>query len=42
MQNVKPNEVDLEKALKYLSSKDVRRSGRPKGAPKVQEAIEAI
>ncbi|XP_048331701.2 uncharacterized protein LOC107429950 isoform X1 [Ziziphus jujuba] len=40
--NVKPNDVTLEKALELLSGKDVRRCGRPKSKPKVEEAIEAI
>ncbi|XP_024031658.1 uncharacterized protein LOC21402780 [Morus notabilis] len=39
---VDPKDVDLAKALKYLSGKDVRRSGRPKRQPKVEEAIEAV
>lgn len=42
MQTVDPKDVDLAKALKYLSGKDVRRSGRPKRQPKVEEAIEAV
>lgn len=42
LQTVKPNDVDLEKALKYLSGKDVRRSGRPKSKPKLEEAVEAV
>lgn len=42
LQNVKPNDVTLEKALELLSGKDVRRCGRPKSKPKVEEAIEAI
>ncbi|GLU01104.1 hypothetical protein SLE2022_184290 [Rubroshorea leprosula] len=37
--NMKPNDITLEKALKLLSGKDVRRSGRPKGKPK-EEALE--
>ncbi|KAF7830175.1 DNA topoisomerase 1 [Senna tora] len=40
--NVKPNDVTLEKALEYLSSNDVRQSGRPKSKPKVEEAVEAF
>ncbi|PON76439.1 Topoisomerase C-terminal repeat [Parasponia andersonii] len=40
--NVKPNDIDLEKALKYLSGKDVRRSGRPKNKPKLEEAVETV
>lgn len=42
MQTVKPSDVNLAKALKYLSGKDVRRSGRPKGKPKLEEAVEAM
>lgn len=41
IQNVKPSDVTLEKALEYLSGDDVRRSGRPKGKSKVQE-VEVI
>ncbi|XP_054797970.1 uncharacterized protein LOC129303012 isoform X2 [Prosopis cineraria] len=40
--NVKPNDVTLEKALEYLSSNDVRLSGRPKSKPKVEQAVEAF
>ncbi|XP_057459985.1 LOW QUALITY PROTEIN: uncharacterized protein LOC130750403 [Actinidia eriantha] len=40
--NTKPNDVTLEKALKFLLSKDVKRSGRPKRKPKLEEAVEAI
>ncbi|CAL1385310.1 unnamed protein product [Linum trigynum] len=36
--NVDPDDVTVEKALEYLSSNDVRRSGRPKRQPKVEEA----
>ncbi|KAK4277069.1 hypothetical protein QN277_015123 [Acacia crassicarpa] len=39
--NVKPDDVTLEKALEYLSSKDVTLTGRPKSKPKVEEAVEA-
>ncbi|CAN1331449.1 DNA topoisomerase 1 [Linum perenne] len=40
--NVDPDDITVEKALEYLSSKDVRRSGRPKGPPKVDvAAVEA-
>ena len=39
---MKPSDITLEKALELLSSKDVRRSGRPKGKPKVEEAVEAF
>ncbi|KAK7384858.1 hypothetical protein VNO78_30561 [Psophocarpus tetragonolobus] len=39
--NVKPSDVTLEKALEYLSGKDVRRSGRPKGKSKAKE-VEVI
>ncbi|KAH9798443.1 Omega-protein [Citrus sinensis] len=41
-QNMKPNDVTLEKALEFLSGKDVRRCGRPKGKPKREEALEAM
>lgn len=40
--NMKPNDVTLEKALEFLSGKDVRRCGRPKGKPKREEALEAM
>ncbi|KAG6706212.1 hypothetical protein I3843_07G206400 [Carya illinoinensis] len=40
--NVKPNDITLEKALELLSSKDVRRCGRPKNKPKVEEAARAM
>ncbi|KAA8520995.1 hypothetical protein F0562_011668 [Nyssa sinensis] len=40
--NLKPNDITLEKALKLLSSKDVKRCGRPKNKPKLEEAIEAM
>ncbi|XP_027920255.1 uncharacterized protein LOC114178510 isoform X1 [Vigna unguiculata] len=39
--NIKPTDVTLEKALEFLSGKDVRRSGRPKGKSKTQE-VEVI
>lgn len=32
----------MEKALKLLVSKDVRRCGRPKRQPQVEEAVEAM
>ncbi|KAI4380217.1 hypothetical protein MLD38_006434 [Melastoma candidum] len=35
--NVKPNDITLEKALDLLSGDDVRRCGRPKNKPKVEE-----
>lgn len=41
IQNMKPNDVTLEKALELLSGNDVRRCGRPKGKPRVDE-VEAI
>ncbi|KAK3211114.1 hypothetical protein Dsin_015820 [Dipteronia sinensis] len=41
--NLKPKEVTFEKAMKLLSGKDVRRCGRPKSKPKVEEAaLEAM
>lgn len=40
--NMKPNDITLEKALEFLSGKDVRRCGRPKGKPKREEALEAM
>ncbi|CAL5402335.1 hypothetical protein CsSME_00025706 [Camellia sinensis var. sinensis] len=40
--NLKPNDISFEKALELLLSKDVKRCGRPKSKPKLQEAIEAI
>ncbi|XP_039014290.1 DNA topoisomerase 1-like isoform X2 [Hibiscus syriacus] len=39
---MKPKDVTIEKALELLSSKDVRRSGRPKNKPKVEEEEEYI
>ncbi|CAK9141710.1 unnamed protein product, partial [Ilex paraguariensis] len=41
-QNMKPSDITLDKALELLSSKDVKRCGRPKGKPKLEEAIEAM
>lgn len=38
---MKPSDVTLEKALELLSGKDVRKCGRPKGKPKVEE-VEAL
>lgn len=40
--NMKPDDITLEKALEFLSGKDVRRCGRPKGKPKREEALEAM
>ncbi|XP_022982096.1 uncharacterized protein LOC111481040 isoform X2 [Cucurbita maxima] len=40
--NLKPSDIDLDKALKLLSGKDVRRSGRLKSKPKVEEAVDAL
>jgi topoisomerase IA-like protein len=42
VQNLKPNDITIEKALELLSSKDVRRCGRPKNKPKLEEAFEAM
>lgn len=43
MQNVKAKNLTLEKALELLSGENVRRCGRPKNKPKVEEAaIEAM
>uniref|UniRef100_A0A5B6Z8L9 DNA topoisomerase n=2 Tax=Davidia involucrata TaxID=16924 RepID=A0A5B6Z8L9_DAVIN len=39
--SMKPNDITLEKALELLLSKDVKRCGRPKNKPKLEEAIEA-
>ncbi|KAL2318256.1 hypothetical protein Fmac_032132 [Flemingia macrophylla] len=39
--DMKASDVTLEKALEFLTGKDVRRSGRPKGKSKAQE-VEAI
>lgn len=39
--NLKPRDITMEKALKLLVSKDVRRCGRPKRQPQVEEAVEA-
>lgn len=40
MQNMKPGEITLDKALELLSGSDVRQVGRPKGKPKIEEADE--
>ncbi|KAL6961942.1 hypothetical protein U1Q18_036901 [Sarracenia purpurea var. burkii] len=40
--NMKPTDITLEKALPLLLSKNVKRCGRPKSKPKLEEAIEAI
>ncbi|CAH2062627.1 unnamed protein product [Thlaspi arvense] len=40
--NLKPNDITLERALRLLNSKDVRRCGRPKNKPRIEEAIEAF
>ncbi|KAK2399152.1 DNA topoisomerase, type IA, core [Trifolium repens] len=42
--NMKPDEITLEKALELLSGNNVRRVGRPKGKPRVEDvdAIEAF
>ncbi|XP_016495229.1 uncharacterized protein LOC107814336 isoform X1 [Nicotiana tabacum] len=40
--NLNPKDITLEKALKLLLSKDVRRCGRPKRQPQVEEAVEAM
>ncbi|XP_010257889.1 PREDICTED: uncharacterized protein LOC104597850 [Nelumbo nucifera] len=40
--NTNPKDITLEKALKFLLSKDAKRCGRPKSKPKVEEAVEAI
>lgn len=40
LQNLKPGDVTLEKALKILLGKDVRRTGRPKGKPRGEDALE--
>ncbi|KAM7493321.1 hypothetical protein LguiB_027930 [Lonicera macranthoides] len=37
--NLKPDDITFEKALTLLLSKDVKRSGRPKTKPKLEEAI---
>lgn len=41
VQNLKPNDITLEKALKLLLGKDVKQSGRPKNKKK-QEVYEAM
>ncbi|KAL4285227.1 hypothetical protein GQ457_16G006790 [Hibiscus cannabinus] len=38
--NMTPKDVTLEKALELLSSKDVRRCGRPRTKPKLEEAVD--
>ncbi|KAA8528204.1 hypothetical protein F0562_035545 [Nyssa sinensis] len=40
--NMKANGITLEKALELLLSKDVKRCGRPKNKPKIEEAYEAM
>ncbi|XP_055803909.1 uncharacterized protein LOC129872969 isoform X3 [Solanum dulcamara] len=40
--NLNPRDITMEKALKLLLSKDVRRCGRPKRQPQVEEAVEAM
>lgn len=40
--NLKPRDITMEKALKLLVSKDVKRCGRPKRQPQVEEAVEAM
>jgi topoisomerase IA-like protein len=42
LQNLKPKDITLEKALELLSGKDVKRCGRPKNKPKLEEVIEAM
>ncbi|CAO2842635.1 unnamed protein product [Amaranthus hypochondriacus] len=38
--SLSPNDIDMNKALKLLSSKDVRRCGRPKGKKRVEDAVD--
>ncbi|KAK3015931.1 hypothetical protein RJ639_005746, partial [Escallonia herrerae] len=38
--NLKPEDINMEKALELLSGKDVRRCGRPKTKGKLKEAVE--
>ncbi|KAL5785793.1 hypothetical protein ACOSQ2_008185 [Xanthoceras sorbifolium] len=40
--NMKPKDVTFEKAMELLSGDDVRRCGRPKSKPKVEEVLEAM
>ncbi|GMH10739.1 hypothetical protein Nepgr_012580 [Nepenthes gracilis] len=40
--NLKPSDITFEKALELLSGEGVRRCGRPKSKPKLEEAIEAF
>lgn len=39
LQNLKPEDITIEKALELLSSDNVSRSGRPKNKPKLEEAF---
>ncbi|XP_051119971.1 uncharacterized protein LOC127243826 isoform X2 [Andrographis paniculata] len=39
---LKPTEITFEKALQLLKGKDVRRCGRPKREPEVEEVVEAM
>lgn len=41
-QNMNVSDITLEKALKLLLGKDVKRCGRPKKKPKLEEAIETM
>uniref|UniRef100_A0A2P2MBR3 Uncharacterized protein MANES_03G000500 n=1 Tax=Rhizophora mucronata TaxID=61149 RepID=A0A2P2MBR3_RHIMU len=40
--NTKPEHITMDKALKLLSSNNVRLCGRPKAKPKLEEALEAM
>ena len=39
VQNLKPEDITIEKALELLSGDNVSRSGRPKNKPKLEEAF---
>ncbi|XP_077214767.1 DNA topoisomerase, type IA, core [Tasmannia lanceolata] len=40
--NIKPQDITLKKAIKFLSSKNAKQTGRPKAKPKGDEAMEAF
>ncbi|XP_068641668.1 uncharacterized protein [Aristolochia californica] len=40
--SINPQKLTLEKAIKLLSSKGARQTGRPRGAPRVEEALDAL
>lgn len=42
MQNTNPNDITLEKALKFLTGKDAKQTGRPKKNKDKKEAVEVL